>query len=268
MKVMFPNSAWVSAPERLVIAGGRFKSLRLKVRYGVVVHPVHGPILIDTGYTPHAVEGAHRSRILRLYSMVLGPTLNRNGQPDTILSRLGYTPQDVRFVIVSHFHADHVSGLRDYENARFVVDGHACAHVAKAGSVANLRHGVFRELLPDDFADRVLPLQGCAQTATGRDIFGDGSLIALPLPGHAAGHFGVWINADPKPVFYAVDAQWLGKAATQNRSVGYPARLIMDDHAAFKRSSNHVAGMIADGAPVVFCHDPEDGPFDVYGAGD
>lgn len=262
MKVLFPNSAWVDARERLILAQGRLTKRRLKVRYGVIIHPDHGVILIDTGYTAEAVKNENRSAILRLYSKALGPVLNLGGQPDEVLSRLGYDTRDVRMVIVTHFHADHVSGLRQFPNARFVVDGAAWDQVATNSAFANLRHGVFTELLPDDFADRILDLSTCRDTPLGRDILGDGSLIAVPLPGHAAGHFGVIIQTDPTPIFYAVDAQWLRAAATQGRAVGYPARFIMDDYGGYLRSSAHVARMIAQGQNVVFCHDPEDGTFD------
>nr|WP_268821601.1 MBL fold metallo-hydrolase [Octadecabacter dasysiphoniae] len=262
---MFPNSAWVPALEKFIIARGRLKSVRLKVRYGVILHPEHGPVLIDTGYTSHALIGSRRSAALRLYSRILGPVLNPVGQPTAVLAALGCKPEDVKTIIVTHFHADHVSGLRDFPNARFVVDGDAWAHVSSASAVANLRHGVFDELLPDDFKDRMVPLGSCPDTAMGRDVFGDGSLITVALPGHAVGHFGVWINTAPRPVFYAVDAQWLRKAAVEHRTVGYPARLIMDDFGAYKRSSDLVAQQIAQGKDVVFCHDPEDGPFDYQG---
>jgi len=147
-----------------------------------------------------------------------------------------------------------------------VVDGGAWTHVAKASRFANLRHGVFAELLPDDFGDRIRRLDACAQTPRGGDIFGDGSIVAVPLPGHAAGHFGVWIGTKPDPIFYAVDTQWLRKAAVENRTVGYPARAIMDDYAAFRQSSAVVAQMIADRHTVVFCHDPDDTPFDLVDA--
>ncbi|TGV71846.1 MBL fold metallo-hydrolase, partial [Mesorhizobium sp. M00.F.Ca.ET.149.01.1.1] len=55
MKIVFANSAWVSAAERLILRGGSWQSVRLRVRYGLIFHAVAGPVLIDTGYTPEAL---------------------------------------------------------------------------------------------------------------------------------------------------------------------------------------------------------------------
>ena len=49
MKPVFANSAWVKAPEKLILRGGRWKQRYLRVRYGFFIHPTVGPILIDTG---------------------------------------------------------------------------------------------------------------------------------------------------------------------------------------------------------------------------
>lgn len=263
MKLAFANSAHVSALERLVLAGGRFKSLQLNVRYGVVIHPAHGPILIDTGYTAHGVTAEDRSRILRFYGAILSPKLILNGQPDAVLARFGFTAADVRFVIVTHFHADHVSGLRSFPNAKFIVDGLAWQVVSCASAVSNLRHGIFTELLPEDFDTRIIRLEECPQTTDSVDIFGDDSLIAIPLPGHAAGHFGVMINIAPTPVLYAVDAQWVGRAMIEKRTPWLSARLVGDDFAAFKRSSDIIAKHHAAGTQVVLCHDPAPNTFDL-----
>lgn len=265
MKVMFPNSAWVAARERFLIRAGGWGKVRLKVRYGVVIHPTIGPILIDTGYSAHALHHKGRSAPLRLYAKVLRPQMNPAQQPIPVLARLGFASEDVTTIIVTHFHADHACALKDFPNARFVVDGAAWAQVRRAPKLRNLAHGVFTELLPQDFGARVVPLHDCAQTGDGADIFGDGSLIAVPLPGHAKGHFGVLIAHDPAPIFYAVDTQWLRAGVVENRPTGFPARLTMDDYQAFKTSSRAVADRIAQGTDVVFCHDPQDGAHDWAG---
>lgn len=111
MKVVFPNSAWVSVPQRFVLKGEHWARQDLKVRYGVIIHPKHGPVLIDTGYTQETVSAPDRSQMLRLYAGILVPKLVQAEQPKPVLARLGFEPADVRFVIVTHFHADHISGL-------------------------------------------------------------------------------------------------------------------------------------------------------------
>ena len=67
MRIVFANSAWVSAAERLILRGGGWQSVRLRVRYGLFIHAQAGPVLVDTGYTPEATTGEGRGRMLRLY---------------------------------------------------------------------------------------------------------------------------------------------------------------------------------------------------------
>ena len=101
MRPVFANSAFVTAPERLILRGGAWRRVRLKVRYGLFLHPQAGLVLIDTGYGPRVTEGP-RSLPLRLYDAILGPQLVAAGQPDAVLQRLGFTTDDVSAVILEH----------------------------------------------------------------------------------------------------------------------------------------------------------------------
>lgn len=59
----FINSAIVRVPERLVLLGGRWGRISVGVRYGMLLHPEFGPVLIDTGYGQRATSGAQRSLV-------------------------------------------------------------------------------------------------------------------------------------------------------------------------------------------------------------
>jgi glyoxylase-like metal-dependent hydrolase (beta-lactamase superfamily II) len=52
----------------------------------------------------------------------------------------------------------------------------------------------------------------------GFDLLGDGSLIAIALPGHSAGQMGLLIpDADGRPVFMVADACWSLAACKEGR---------------------------------------------------
>lgn len=265
---VFANSATVMAPERFVLRGGSWRRSTLAVRYGVYLSETAGPVLIDTGYTRHSLQGPGRSLGLRLYGRALRPNLIAAGQPDTVLARFGLTPNDVTRVIVTHFHADHVSGLTLFSKARFLASAAGWNGLCKASRFQNLQHGLFPELLPKDFVDRLDLVEACKPARLpglpqGYDLLGDGALISLPLPGHAEGHFGVLFPHLPRPLLYAVDAQWHGLALPQARRPGYPSRLIAQDWRALQRSSDLVEGFAASGGDVVLCHDPAPNPHDL-----
>ena len=263
MKVVFANSAWVSAAERLVLRGGTWRSVRLRVRYGLLLHSVAGPVLIDTGYTPEALAGERRGRMLRLYGALLKPELNAAGQVLPVLRHFGLSPDDIRTVIVTHFHADHISGLSLFRKARFIASDAAWARVKARSARQNIRHGVFTELFPSDFESRLdglskKPLiEPQGSIPGGADLFGDGSVIAVDLPGHADGQFGLLFAGLERQLLYAVDAQWLRLALTGHRSPGFPATLIAEDAAAIEPTSAMLRRFLATGGEVMLCHDPE-----------
>ncbi|MDX8448412.1 MBL fold metallo-hydrolase [Mesorhizobium captivum] len=269
MKIVFANSAWVSAAERLILRGGSWQSIRLRVRYGLIFHPAAGPVLVDTGYTPEALSGERRGRMLRLYGALLKPELNAAGQVLPVLKHFGLSPDDIRTVIVTHFHADHISGLSLFRKARFIASDAAWARAKARTPRQNLRHGVFTELFPTDFEARLGGLSSKPRVEAsggvpgGVDIFGDGSVIAVDLPGHADGQFGLLFAGIERPLLYAVDVQWLLKALSECRTPGFPATLIADDAAAIEPISAMLRRFLAMNGEVVLCHDPAPTAYDL-----
>ena len=257
----FPTSAVLRAPERLVLAGGRWSRIEIPIRYGLWVHERYGPVLIDTGYSPRVTQGRKRSFALRLYNALLKPRLIESAVPLAQLRALGFGPQDVTRIVVTHFHADHVAGLNDFPNARIVASAEAFQRLMRMSTSGQIHNAFYPELLPDDLADRLQPIEECAAVdlphglGQGFDLFGDGSLLAVPLPGHALGHHGLlWPRHS---LLYAVDAQWLMQAIMEERLPRGPARLIYADEAAMIASCAVVRRFAEAGGSVVLCHDPQ-----------
>ena len=268
MKPVFANSAFVTVPERLFLCGGTWRRVPLKVRYGVFRHPAAGPVLIDTGYGPSVTRGP-RGLALRLYNAILGPDLVAAGQPEAVLQRLGSKPGDVGTIIVTHFHADHVAGLHLFPKARIVAKADVLRKILKQPAHKNLHHGIFRDLLPVDLASRVNDVDGVGLREAplglggGRDLFGDGSVLAIDLPGHAEGHFGLCFASLSTPLLYAVDAQWCTEALEEGRRPGFPASLIADDRSALAESTRRVLAFRQAGGEVLLCHDPAESRYDL-----
>ncbi|WP_374619122.1 MBL fold metallo-hydrolase [Devosia sp.] len=257
----FHNSAVIRAPERLVLRRGRWQRIAIGVRYGLMLDPAGRPVLIDTGYGPRATEMPGRSAMLRFYGRVLGPQLVREELPLAVLARHGYGAGDVAQIVLTHFHPDHVAALRDFPAARILASGAAWRRIAAMRRHQQLRHAVFAELLPPDLAARLDPLEERPEVAaplglgTGRDVFGDGNCIAIELPGHALGHFGlVWPKRE-RPLLYAVDTQWLSAAVLEERLPRGAARLVYADEDRMRESAARVRRFAEAGGEVLFCHE-------------
>jgi glyoxylase-like metal-dependent hydrolase (beta-lactamase superfamily II) len=250
----FPNSAFVRAPERLVLRGGRWAQLDLAVRYGLFDHPSAGNCLIDTGYSRRVTSGL-RSFPLSVYNLLLRPKLTSQALPEAC-------PQ-VGAILLSHLHADHVSALRDYPDATIFAHGESIDHFLGSGWFHRAHHGVFKELLPEDLLDRIVrfedqpAVQAPHGLGPGHDVFGDGSVLAVPLPGHMRGHMGFcWPKLD-RALLYAADAQWLHRAVMNQTLPPPPARWILDDPEAALNTSARIAAFAEQGGRVVYCHDPD-----------
>lgn len=266
-QLFFANSADLHVRQRLVQAGGSFhRKLVLRTRYGLFRHPSQGLVLIDTGYGPAVTQGAGRSAALKAYARVLRPDLLAKGALPAVLDRLGARPADIRTVVLTHLHADHVAGLALLPHARLVLSRQA---VPGRGPMAALSHGVFTELLPPDFPQRLEFIEDAPTIAApdgradGRDLFGDGSVIAMPLPGHAAGHIGLWFPTVTGSPVYGCDAAWVGEDLDCGRLPGPPARLVLHSARAARDSLRRLAAIKAAGHPVILCHDPRPNRYDL-----
>ncbi len=228
--------------------GGRWSSLRFPALCGVIEHPEHGVILFDTGYSPHFFE-ATQPFPERAYRWITPPTLAPKKTLVAQLAGLGIAANEVRHIIISHYHGDHIAGLKDFPQARFW-STHADFHaLLKRSRLGNLLHGCLPALLPADFAARLevaeetkhMPLPREFQPFDyGFDLFGDGSVAGIPLPGHSAGQLGIaFRRADGRHVFLVADAAWTRRALDEDRPPTWIASRIFDSrrdyHTTFAR---------------------------------
>jgi glyoxylase-like metal-dependent hydrolase (beta-lactamase superfamily II) len=228
-------------PERLTRRGAPWRPAEFPALVAVIRHPVHGVVLFDTGYGPRFF--AETSRFPASLHARITPVRCPPG--DTAaeqLERAGIATAQVRTVVLSHLHADHAAGARDFPAARFVYSHRAGAGLA-GGRLATLRRGVLPGLLPEDLARRTtyvedLPRAGAAGAPApldpGYDLTGDGTITAVPLPGHQAGHLGLYVRARGAEVLLVGDAAWSTRAITHLEPPHVAARLVTHDWAGYR----------------------------------
>ncbi len=198
-------------------------------------HRTRGWLLFDTGYAPRVLD-ATQSFPYRLYRMVTPLYLR---EMDTAARRIachGLTPGDIETVIVSHFHADHIGGLRDFGSARFVASRVAFEAVNGRTGFDALRRAFLPPLLPADFACRTTwseslrPGDSLPHLGKTRDLFGDGSCVLVPLPGHAHGQLGLLARTvREETLFFVADATYSARAIRKNTPFHPATRFFTDD---------------------------------------
>lgn len=210
-------------PEIMSRKGGHVCPVDFPALVGLIRHETFGPILFDTGYHRRffAATEAFPERLYRLMAPVqYDETESLEGQ----LAHLGLTPQDIAGVFVSHFHGDHIAGLPDFPKARIFCAREGLDRIRRGSRFTRVRQGLLSALVPDDINDRATFLEDMPLHALqlgpftcGTDLLGDGSLFAVQLAGHCAGHWGLWVRPQTGPeAFFIGDAAWSISAIVDN----------------------------------------------------
>lgn len=240
------DTGYCLASEHHLIRGGRRQTVRCHALVALIQHPSQGWLLWDTGYAPRMLTETRRPPYA-LYRLItplrLDPALAVVNQ----LQRFGLVSKDISRVIVSHFHADHISGLHDFPSARFIATRAAYAGIAGRVGMAALRRGCIPALVPHDFADRADLLDDFGDEALPglgptHDLCGDGALRLVALPGHARGQIGLLARTDRGPLLFAADGCWLTRSITANTPPSRITNLLVDDPRAVRRT---IAGLHA-----------------------
>lgn len=262
MKLSFPVSATVTARRWLVDAEAGWTSTDFPIRYGLMER-ADGLALIDTGYSPELFSAPDLA--IRLYRNLLRLTLDPAQDALAVVQVKGAKAADVQDIVVTHLHADHICGLRRFPYARLHMSRASLAIWRASPSRHDLTMAFYRSLMPALAETTVRMVEDAPRVplpwgGAGHDIFGDGSAVAVDLPGHMAGHFGLFFGERERPLLYAADADWTLPPLLSGREPNWPARLVVHDREAARRSGELVRAATAWGADVLLAHDPEPWP--------
>jgi len=213
VEVTFINAGRCRVPEAAVRPGGGLGAMDLPALTALIRHPTEGPVLFDTGYSPRFFEATRRFPY-RVYRWLTPVTCEPHQTVAAQLPALGISPGDIRWVVISHFDADHIGGLRDFPAARFVCHREAWESVRGKDGLDALRVRLLPGHLPADFHERLHLVSDFGLSSVGplpgaHDLFGDGTVLLLGLPGHAPGQLGALIQRRfGGSYLLAADAVW------------------------------------------------------------
>jgi glyoxylase-like metal-dependent hydrolase (beta-lactamase superfamily II) len=227
------DTGYCLAWEHHVIQGGQHRQITCHSLAVLLCHPQQGWLLWDTGYAPRMLDVTRHLPFL-IYRYVTPLRLDPGLCVAAQLGRWKLKPGDIQHIIISHFHADHIAGLRDFPQAELIASHTAYHDIVRRHGLDALRRAFIPALLPDDFCKRATLLEsfdGPSLPALGPtcDLFGDGSLLLMPLPGHAHGQMGLLAHTERGRILFAADGCWLRRSFRERRPPARVTHLFVDD---------------------------------------
>ena len=197
--------------ERVTKKTGRLRAANFPAIVALISHPTKGKILFDTGYSARFFQYT-KYFPFSLYRYLTPVTLTANLKQQ--LANQSIAAEDINYIILSHLHADHIGGVTDFSHAKLIMHPDTLTQSKQINQWRNLLKGFIPQLLPADYLTRLSPI-GKSRTLQaefmpfeqGFDVFGDGSVMLVELPGHAKGQLGAILNSKPK-AFLIADSCW------------------------------------------------------------
>ena len=172
-----------------------------------LVETDRGLVLIDTGFGSKDVERPY-GRLSALFIHTNRIQFeHRYTAREQVRSR-GFSPQDVRHIVLTHLDFDHAGGLEDFPNATVhVLQAEADAALSRRGFIGSRRYAPpqWNEVRHWRFygsgGERWFGFDAV------RDLDGlPPEILMIPLPGHTVGHAGVAIDTPEGWLLNAGDA--------------------------------------------------------------
>ncbi len=161
------------------------KRITAPVSMFIIQHP-RGLVLFDTGNNVAVSDGKCDDYWGKGLCGAFTPNQTRNEVIDKQLEKIGFKVDDVKYVIYSHFHLDHVGNIKMFPNATHVTQKE---ELRAAWWPEKFQRAAF--VLKDYDATRnfnFLDLTGDF------DLFGDGSIMVLDTKGHTQGHQSLMVR--------------------------------------------------------------------------
>ena len=162
------------------------------------------------------------------------------------LKQIGVAPERIGTIGISHFHFDHTGQARRFPKARLLIG--AADWNALKGDDARLKEARVHLANWLTGPGKVEPVPGDA------DVFKDGSVVMIGLPGHTPGHTGLLVRLASGPVLLSGD-QYHFTEAVKNRGVPSFNTNRADTLASHDRFDRIAANT---GAKVIIQHEPSD----------
>lgn len=240
------------SPEAVVTAGGSWLRNRPTIHTAILVQHPKGNLLFDAGLGSRIDEEA------RDMPWWAKPLLQHQREAPA-RQQLDAAGIQIEHIFLSHGHWDHMSGVRDFPQASVWLP---------AAEQDYIRRDTPPRVFQSIAADPVIRWQtlnfesGSYQGfASSHDVFGDGSVVLVPTPGHTPGATSMFVNLTPqRRLFFVGDAVWRLREVQEHSHKAWPAHYFADQNRELTdRTIQQISEVLAlPGMSVIPTHDLEE----------
>lgn len=225
----------MQAGQAFAYRGGSFAKENTSAMDAVLVKHPKGDLLIDTGFgrevDAHVASTPWLMRTLAKYQLT--------GSVADQLPKQGYALDQLKGVVLTHAHWDHVSGLPDLPGIAVWVNADERRFVNEGGEHSYLARSFGDSIQYQIYEFKDGPYMGYDSSL---DFYGDGSIVLVAMGGHTPGSTGVFVTlASGKRYFFIGDMVWVREGYERPAERPFMARhLVGEDAAEVRREVVHL----------------------------
>jgi glyoxylase-like metal-dependent hydrolase (beta-lactamase superfamily II) len=172
----------------------------------LIEHP-EGLIVVDTGEAAHVNDPGYFPRWHPYFRLGVKEWVEPDEEVGPKLKTLGLSPDDVRWVIMTHLHTDHAGGLAHFPQSEILV--HRSEFDNASGLMGKVR-GFLPHRWPSWFSPRLFELapETFAPFPESLRVTEAGDVTIVATHGHTKAHVSVVIEEGPQAVFFAGDSSY------------------------------------------------------------
>jgi N-acyl homoserine lactone hydrolase len=190
------------------------KRIWLPVSSYLIEHP-KGTVLVDCGWhrevSPQG-EYNKKAQITHLSKMLFHVNQAKIASGQAVneqLQALGIKTADIDYVLLTHLDCDHASGLKLVRDAKHILVAADEVKCAARNSFVRYNASMWQGVNMEEFQFNDT---GIGPVGKSYDLFNDGSIVLVNIPGHADGLFAVVIKNNDKFVLLFSDGGYASKS--------------------------------------------------------
>lgn len=211
----------------------------LPIYVWVIEHP-EGLIVVDTGILATANERIWFPPFMPLVQRAAVFDISAEQEASPQLRQLGFSVNDVRWVVLTHLHQDHDGGLDFFPEAEFLVSR---AEWEAAVGFKGRMSGYLNQRWPDWFQPNVVEFDEppFGPFASHHTLTQSGDVHLVPTPGHSPGHLSVIFDDGDLSIIFAGDASYTEDLLLAGKAdgIGPDPRAQQDSHERILAYTEH-----------------------------